>query len=107
MGLVLKLAILIFCIRHVMNNGRPGQTATIYASSFLAIGLLFAFFQQFTAIIGISLAVTFVYDLVTGYIFFWLIDRYHGNLLAFYTIIILGIAASLGINFLLVFALQP
>jgi len=106
MGLVLKLAILIFCIRHVMNNGRPGQTTVIYAGTFLVIGLLLAFFQQFTAIVGLGLAITFVYDLVTGFVFFWLIDRYHGNMLAFYTIIILGIAASIGIKFLLVFGLQ-
>ncbi|MBK1886877.1 hypothetical protein [Marinobacter sp. DY40_1A1] len=106
MGVVLKLAILIFCIRHVMNNGRPGQTTAIYAGTFLVIGLLLAFFQQFTPFVGIILALTFVYDLVTGFVFFWLIDRYYGNPLAFYTIIILGIAASVGIKFLLVFGLQ-
>jgi len=89
-----------------MNNGRPGQTTVIYAGTFLVIGLLLAFFQQFTAIVGLGLAITFVYDLVTGFVFFWLIDRYHGNMLAFYTIIILGIAASIGIKFLLVFGLQ-
>lgn len=106
MGVVLKLAILIFCIRHVMNNGRPGQTTVIYAATFLVIGLLLALFQQFTAFAGIVLALTFVYDLVTGFVFFWLIDRYYGNLLAFYTIIVLGIAASVGIKFLLVYGLK-
>jgi len=102
MGLVLSLVILILCIRHVMNHGRPGKTATIYAGSFLAIGLLFAIVRQFTLIDGIDLSVTFLYDLATGFAFFWLIDRYHTNLLAFYLIIILGIAANLAVKFLLI-----
>jgi len=106
LGLVLKLAILIYCIRHVMNTGRPGQTAAIYAGSFLVVGLVLAAINGFSTLVGASLGLTLVYDLLTGFIFFWLIDRYHGNSFAFYIIIILGIAASIGIKFLIVFGLQ-
>lgn len=107
MGLILKLAILIFCIRHVMNTGRPGQTTAIYAGSFLVVGLVVALIHHFTAIVGMGLAITLIYDLVTGFIFFWLIDRYHDNLLAFYALIVLGIAASVAIKFIVTFALLP
>lgn len=99
---VLKLAMLIFCIQHVMNNGRPARTAIIYSGLFLVVGLVFSALQQFTVIVAATLAITFVYDLLTGFVFFWLIDRFGDNTLAFYLIIIFGIAASLAIKALLV-----
>ena len=99
MGIVLKLAILVFCIKHVLNTGQPSKTALIYSSIYLVIGVVLGLMAQFTLGYGVQLGVTFVYDLLTGLLFFWLIDRYQDNLLVFYLIILLAIAASVAIKF--------
>lgn len=101
MLLVIKLAIFIFCIRHVIANGRPLVTAAIYAGAFLIIGLLFMFAQPVPAMYIAALGITFLYDLGTGFIFFWLIDRFQDSCLALALVIFLGIAASLSINYIL------
>ena len=99
MGAVLKLAILIFCIKHVLNKGEPSKTALLYSSVYLVVGIILGLIAQFSIWYGVQLGITFVYDLLTGLLFFWLIDRYQNNLLLFYLIIIFAIAASFSIRF--------
>jgi hypothetical protein len=95
---VLKLAILILCIKHVLDKGQPAKTAAIYAGVFLVVGIVLGFMSQFTIWYGAELGITFIYDLLTGLLFFWLIERYRDNLLLFYLIIIFAIAASFAIK---------
>ena len=99
MGAVLKLAILIFCIKHVLDKGQPAKTAAIYAGVYLVVGIVLGVMSQFTIWYGAQLGITFIYDLLTGLLFFWLIDRYQDNLLLFYLIIVFAIAASFAIKF--------
>ena len=99
MGAVLKLAILIYCIKHVLDKGLPAKTSAIYAGVFLVVGIVLGVMSQFTIWYGAQLGITFIYDLLTGLLFFWLIDRYQDNLLLFYLIIVLAIAASFAIKF--------
>lgn len=101
MVLILKLAIFIFCIRHVMTKGRPGVTAIIYAGAHLALGLLLMVVQPFSWLYVAALGITLLYNLATGFLFFWLIDRYQDSYFALFAIIILGIAASIAIRFIL------
>ena len=98
MVIVIKLAIFLYCIRHALTYARPSLTASIYAGAYLAIGLLFALFQPFTALTALSLGINFLFDLGCGFLFFWLIDRSQDNVLVFYSVIVMGIIASITIN---------
>lgn len=101
MGLVIKLAVLFVCIKYLLRTERPGITAAIYATTFFAIAVFIGLVQQFTLGYGVSIAVSLVYDLITGFIFFWLLNQYQDDLILFYTIIVGGIVANLAIKFLL------
>lgn len=98
MDVVLKLAILLLCIKHVLNKGQPGKTAIIYASIYLIAGISLGVMSQFTFWYGAELGFTFLYDLLTGALFFWLINRYQDNLFLFYFIILVAIIGSVAIK---------
>ncbi|XOZ35032.1 hypothetical protein ACMDCT_07305 [Halomonadaceae bacterium KBTZ08] len=108
MIIVVKLAVLIGCIWHVLAHGQPGKTSGIYAGTFLILGAAASVIkQELSLFIGIDITLNFVYDLATGFVFFWLLDRYQDNLFLFYLIIILGIVVNLAVKFVLVDALLP
>lgn len=108
MVIVVKLAVLIGCIWHLLTYGRPGKTSGIYAGTFVILGATASVIkQELSLLIGIDITLNFVYDLFTGFVLFWLLDRFQGNLFLFYLIIILGIAINVVVKFLLVDAMLP
>ena len=99
MGLILKFAILFFCIKHLLDYGRPLTTALIYAGSFLTLGLLGGLFFGWVDYGLLLVFLIFLINAIVGFVFFWLLDHYRDRLLPFYGIIVFGIAANLGFQF--------
>lgn len=99
MGLVLKFAILFFCIRHVLTRGRPGLTAFIYAGAFLALGLVAGLLSGKGGYGLLPVLIYFPIDVATGFLFFWLLERYQADLLWFYGIIVAGILINIAFYF--------
>lgn len=106
MDIVFKLAVLIFCIRQVMANGRPGIAAAIYAGVYLALGCTLLVIGTFSLMQAMLVALMFIYDFVTGFVFFWLIDRYQDAYFIFFAIIVLALASTVAIKFILVYLLR-
>lgn len=99
LGLILKFAILFFCIKHLLDYGRPVTTTLIYAGSFLILGLLGGIFFGWVEYGLLLLFFSFLIDAVVGFVFFWLLDRYRDRFLWFYGVIVVGIAANFGFQF--------
>ena len=96
-AIVLKLGILIYLIRYLLNTGNIKKTSLFFAGTYLALGVVFGF-SVWSVPFFFSLLVFFIIDLVTGYCYFWLIDRYEPNYLMFYLVIIFGIVLSVGLR---------
>ena len=99
MGLILKFAILFFCIKHLLDHSRPLITALIYAASFLILGLVGGLVSGWVDYGFLLLLLSFVKDVAVGFAFFWLLDRYRDHLVLFYGIIVFGIALNFGFQF--------
>jgi len=99
LGLILNFAILFFCVKHLLDYSRPVVTTSIYAGSFLALGLLRGMFlgwgEHGLLLVFISLFV----DVVTGFLFFWFLARYRNRPSWFYGMIGFVIAANIVAHF--------
>ncbi|MDI9243855.1 hypothetical protein [Marinobacter sp. CHS3-4] len=98
LGLILKFAILFFCIKHLLDHGRPITTAFIYAGSFLILGFLGGLFFGWAEYGLLLLPFNFLIDAVVGLVFFSLLDRYRDRLFLFYALIVAGIAMNFGFH---------
>ena len=99
-AIVLKLAILICLIRYLLNTGNIRKTSLYFAGTYLLLGIAIGF-SAWSAPFFLGLLVFFIIDLVTGYCYFWLIDRYESNYLMFYLVIIFGVVLSVGLRIFL------
>ncbi|MDO6441160.1 MULTISPECIES: hypothetical protein [unclassified Marinobacter] len=99
MGLFLKFAILLLCIKHLLDHGRPVTTAFIYAGSFLVLGLLGGLFFGWADYALLALLINFLVDAATGLLFFWFLQRYRDRFFWFYGVIVFVIAVNIGAHF--------
>jgi len=99
MGIVLVAAIFYLCIKHFLNYESPVKTTLLYASLSLVLILLESLFSSVNTLTFPLGLILFVYDLVTGYILFWLLYRYMESLLIFNLIIALAIVYSIATRF--------
>jgi len=99
MGIVLVAAIFYLCIRHLLNYESPLKTTFLYASLHLVLMLLVSLFSSVNTLTFLSVLVVFVYDFITGFILFWLLNRYMESFLIFNLIIALAIIYSIATRF--------
>jgi len=97
--LVLKLGILILLIKHLLKTSEVLKTTVYYAGIFFTLGVLFSL-GTFSPLLLVFLIAIFLYDMATGYIFFWLLERFQNNYFLFYLIIFGGIAFSIAMKVL-------
>lgn len=98
----MKLGLLIVFTRKAVNQGQPKRLAVLYAGLALVAGALLSRYD-ITLSLMFALAVTFLYDLVTAFLFFWLIERYE-SVWAFAAIILLGVPVIVGVDLLMAYA---
>lgn len=97
---VIKLGVLIYLIKYLLDTGDIKKTSLYFAISYMALSIIFGI-GIWSLLFFVSLLILFALDFVTGYAYFWLIDRYQSNYLMFYIVIIFGIILNFSTKFFL------
>lgn len=107
MGIVLDVAVLYACIKYLLSFEAPAKTAFLYAIlSLVALYIQGLFFVGTTLSLLFILSL-FIYDLITGYILFYMLNRYIERLFMFYLIIVLAIVYSFTFRYYNVYSIFP
>ena len=103
--LVLKLGVLIYLIKYLMDTGDVKKTSVYFATIYLLVSIVFGF-QEWSWTFFIVAFISFGIDFLLAYAYFWLIDRFQNNSFLFYLIIILGIGVNIILRILFTLSLQ-
>jgi hypothetical protein len=96
-SLVLNIGILVLLLRYLLKTSNVLKTTLMYAGSYFILGILFSL-SSLSPIFVITLCAVFLFDMATGFVYFWLIERFQDNLYLFYLIVIGGIALNFGLK---------
>ena len=99
-GIIIKLAILFFLIKYLLHTGKVKKTAIIYSLLFAIISTLFGF-ESWSVVFFAVILIDFVYDFLTGWLYFYLVDMFQDSYILFYIIIIFGVVVNFGVKIFL------
>jgi hypothetical protein len=97
-GFVLKVGILVLSLKYLLKTSKVLNATFFYAGSILVIGILFNL-GSFNPVLLIVLVLAFLYDMATGFLYFWLIDRVQHSYALFYLVMVGGIVANYLLKF--------
>ena len=99
--LVLKLGILLLLIRYLLRSGDVLKTTLLYAGIQLILTVLFNL-NLLSPLLLIVIAAALLYNMATGYVYFWILDRIQHRNVMFIITIIVGIALSVAAKLFLI-----